>query len=159
MLFLALDNPCPDLLLFLLNAASIPGSTGLTSWYVCTQGRRNIGPPQTMAWSASEHPGRHVQVPPGTQVAAEGDGAHQTGGSAVPSSAAAERKGGLSERGHRGLEDGPAVQPAGEGTAVDITDGSEGSTEALDGPVADPMSSSAAADGQEVSLLLLAPAL
>ena len=120
-----------------------------------SQGRRNVGPPQTMAWSALDHPAIQQQPSTDAQAAAEGDGVPEAGENAVPSAAASERKSRVGERGSRGLEDSSAARPAARSDAADSADGSESSAGALNGSLAAPVSSSAMDGGQEVSARFL----
>ena len=117
------------------------------------QARRNIGPPQTMAWSESQHPARQLQPSPGPQARAEGDRTQDVFEPIAPSMAAAERKDVLGEQGPRGLEDGSALQPAADSTAVEDGNGNESSTSAHNDSLSVPASSSAAEGGREVMLL------
>ncbi|CAL5221531.1 g3739 [Coccomyxa viridis] len=107
--------------------------------------RRNVGPPQTMAWSESQHPARQLQPTPGPQVGGEGDRTNQAGEAAAPSSVAAERKDRLGEQRPRGLEDGSAVQPAAGAAAVEQRNGTESSA----GTQNETLDSSASINGTE----------
>ncbi len=123
------------------------------------QARRNVGPPQTMAWSESQHPGRQLQPSPSPQAQAEGDRTRGVLEPTAPSVAAAQRKDRLGEQGPRGLENGSAVQPAAGGTAGENGTGSESTARAQDESLASPASDRAAEGGQEVSVLSLASEL
>lgn len=113
------------------------------------QGRRNVGPPQTMAWSESQHPARQLQPSSGPLVEAGGE-------PAALSSSVAQHEGRLREQ---GAEDHSAVHPAADGAVVDNGDGSESSTGARDEFCSGPASSSLAAVGQKVGVLSLASGL
>ncbi len=120
------------------------------------QARRNVGPPQTMAWSESQHPARQLQPTPGPQVGGEGDRTNQAGEAAAPSSVAAERKDRLGEQRPRGLEDGSAVQPAAGAAAVEQRNGTESSAGTQNETLDSSASINSTEGGQEVSALSLA---
>ncbi len=89
-----------------------------------------MGPPQTMAWSAADHPARQLQPGAGPQLSHQQQriAQQQAGQHPTPAAELAGDKSGIGDSSGRAVEDGSTARPAAPMDVMSSADGGGGAS-------------------------------